>query len=33
MKDFEFPKVEIIEIFVGNIMLESWDDDNAGEWN
>ena len=32
MKMFEFPKVEIIEIFVEDIMNESLDDDNLGEW-
>ena len=32
MKDFEFPKVEIIEIFVEDIMNQSLDDDNLGEW-
>ena len=33
MKAFEFPKVEIIEIFVEDIMNESLEDDNLGEWN
>ena len=35
MKAFEFPKIEIIEIFVDEIMgsNDEWNDENAGEWN
>ena len=36
MKPFEFPEIEIIELLIDDIMLESYPelgDDDLGEWN
>ena len=32
MKIFEFPEIEVIELEVEDIMIQSWDDEDAGEW-
>ena len=32
MKIFEFPEIEVIELEVEDIMIRSWDDEDAGEW-